>query len=108
MATPAPEHAIHPSLWRPLLFAGVDQGFLVVEVCIALALVVVGGIHLWTVGLAVFYLTAFHSLIAWLTAKDPEISAVYLRSLRIARHYPATATLRGARLPVRPAVPEAR
>jgi type IV secretory pathway TrbD component len=105
---PEPLHAIHASLWRPILFAGVDQGFLLVEVCIALALVVVGGIHLWTVGLAVFYLTAFHSLIAWLTAKDPEISAVYLRSLRIARYYPATATLRGRRVPVYPAVPEAR
>jgi type IV secretory pathway TrbD component len=97
--------AIHPSLYRPILFAGVEPAVAIAEVSVVLALVVVVGVHLVTIGLACFYVGAVHAAFAACTRGDPMISAVYLRSLGARDYYPAHARVT-ARAPfVRPAIP---
>jgi type IV secretory pathway TrbD component len=97
--------AIHQSLIRPILFAGVEPPVAIIEGAIVLALLVVVGIHLATVGLAALYLTVVHTAMAAATRADPQISAVYLRSLGARDHYPPHARLSAPPSPVRPARP---
>jgi type IV secretory pathway TrbD component len=97
-ATPAPAapddagptaHAIYPSLVRAVLWGGVEPPIVVMEVTSALALVFVGGLHVATVAVAVFLLTAVHGTFAWIAAGDPLASQLYLRSLAGRDYYAA-------------------
>ncbi len=94
-------HPLHASLVRSPLLAGAEPGFVVLEVCLILALLTVVGLHFVTVALALFWGTAVHGLFVWIAAKDPLASALYLRSLRRDRNQDYTPAL--ARLIARPA-----
>src|SRR6476661_5894343 len=74
-------HPIHASLHRPVLFAGAEPPAVIVEVCTAFALVFGVGLHVATLLLAGFYLTVVHGLMVWVAKQDPQMSALYLRSL---------------------------
>jgi len=97
---------IHQSLIRPILFAGVEPPVAIIEGAIVLALLVVVGIHVATLGLAALYLTAVHAAMAAATRGDPQISAVYLRSLGARDQYPPHARLSAGPAPVRPSRPD--
>ena len=84
---------IHASLYRPILFAGVEPAVAIAEGAIVLALLVVVGVHVATIGLAAFYVGAVHAAVAACTRSDPLISAVYLRSLVARDYYPPHARL---------------
>jgi type IV secretory pathway TrbD component len=84
-------HVIHASLWRPILIAGAEPGFVIMEGAIVAALLVVIGIHVATVALAAVYATLVHAGAVWVTSHDPQISAVYLRSLMARDYYPPVA-----------------
>ncbi len=101
-------HVIHPSLYRPVLLAGAEPGFVIFEVSVIFALIFLVGLHLVTVVLALFYGTVFHSLVVWLSSQDAQISALYLRSLGYRDYYPATSSVHARSLAVRPSVPRAR
>ncbi|HWZ61106.1 MAG TPA: VirB3 family type IV secretion system protein [Gemmatimonadaceae bacterium] len=97
--------AIHPSLYRPVLFAGVEPAVAIAEASIVLALVVVVGVHLATIALAVVYATAVHAVTVAVTRDDPLISVVYLRSIAARDYYPPHARLTSPAPRVRPAIP---
>jgi type IV secretory pathway TrbD component len=101
-------HAIHASLCRPILFMGAEPGVVIVEAAVVLALLFVVGLHVATVGVAVFYVTVVHSAVSRMTASDPQISAVYVRSLFARDFYSAHAYLRAGPPAVRPSLPRVR
>lgn len=74
-------HVIHVSLIRPVLFAGVEPAVAIVETSVVFALLFVVGIHLLTVAIAMFWLSAVHSTMAWVAKQEPQMSALYVRSL---------------------------
>jgi type IV secretory pathway TrbD component len=102
------QHAIHASLFRPVLFAGAEPAAVVVEVLTAGGLLFGVGFHLATIALAVFYVTVVHAVMVHLASKDPQISQLYVRSLAGRDYYPAHAALSAADMPVRPSIPLVR
>lgn len=104
-AAPLERHAVHASLTRPVLFAGAEPPAVVVEVTTAFALVFGVGLHVATVLLAAFYLTAVHAVMVWVAAQDPRMTALYVRSLSARDYYPARSSVHAAPPPVRPSIP---
>ncbi len=77
----AHEHPIHEALYRPVLFAGAAPEFVILEVGMIFGLLFLVGVHVGIVILVVLYATVGHALAVWITTHDPEMPAVYLRSL---------------------------
>ena len=94
-------HVIHASLWRPILFGGVEPSVAIVEAAAVMALLFVVGIHVATVALALLYGIGVHGVVRWVTVGDPQISLVYIRSLAAQDYYPAVARVRARPAPVR-------
>jgi len=101
------QHPIHASLCRPVLFAGAEPAAVILEVTTAFALVFGVGFHVATLLLAVFYLTVVHGMMVWIAKQDPQMSALYLRSLGARDFHAPHAGIRGPGSPVRPALPGA-
>ena len=101
-------HAIHASLYRPVLFAGVEPAVAVLEGTTAFALVFGVGLHVATVLLAVFYLTVVHAVMVWVANADPQMTVLYVRSLGSRDFYPPQAGLRGVPASVHPSIPQGR
>jgi len=95
---------IHASLYRPVLFAGAEPAVVVLEVTTAFALVFGVGLHVATVLLAVFYLTVVHAVMVWVAKQDPQMTALYVRSLATRDFYPPHASVHGAPPPVHPSI----
>jgi type IV secretory pathway TrbD component len=74
-------HVIHASLYRSVLFAGAEPGVVILEIATSFALVFGVGIHVATLALAAFYLTALHSLMVSIARDEPQMIALYVRSL---------------------------
>lgn len=100
-------HAIHASLVRPVLFAGAEQKAAALEGLTAGLLLFGVGFHVLTFALAFFYLTVVHSLMVRVAAQDPQMSALYFRSLAARDYYAAHAALGAATPAVQPAIPRA-
>jgi type IV secretory pathway TrbD component len=105
---PLETHGIHASLYRPVLFAGVEPAVAVLEGTTAFALVFGVGLHVATVLLAVFYLTVVHAVMVWVANADPQMTVLYVRSLAHRDFYPPQAGLHSAPPPVHPAIPQGR
>jgi type IV secretory pathway TrbD component len=101
-------HVIHASLYRPVLFAGVEPSVAVLEGATAFALVFGVGLHIATVLLAVFYLTVVHAVMVWVATQDPQMTMLYVRSLGRRDFYPPHAGVHGAAPPVHPSIPKGR
>jgi type IV secretory pathway TrbD component len=84
---PAQRTPLHPSLCRPVLYAGVAPELLFFEVSAVFLMLFEVGLHVATVGLSLVYALAFHPFAVWLCARDPLIAQLYVRSLRGADHY---------------------
>jgi type IV secretory pathway TrbD component len=102
---PTQKTPIHPSLCRPVLYAGVAPGFLFFEVSAVFLLLFEAGVHLATVGLALFYGLCFHPLAVHVCQRDAQIVDLYLRSLRNADYYDAVPAVRAAVPAIDPALP---
>lgn len=74
-------HPIHISLIRPVLFAGAEPAVVIVEACVVFALLFVVGIHVATIAIAVFWLTAVHGMMVWVAKQEPQMTSLYARSL---------------------------
>ena len=98
-------HPIHASLYRPVLFAGAEPPVVVLEVTTAFALVFGVGLHAATLLLAAFYLTVVHTLMVWVAKQDPQMTALYVRSLPANDFCPPHAGIHAPPAPVRPAIP---
>lgn len=103
----AETHPFHPSLSRPVLFAGAEPAAAVLEVLTAGGLLFGVGFHVASILLAAFYLTVVHGLMVWIAAQDPQMSQLYLRSLAARDYYPAHGAVGASLTPVRPSIPRA-
>ncbi len=99
---------IHPSLVRPVLFGGAEQGMAVLTVIAAVGIPLYGGLHVITVAVALLLAFPLHALGVGFAKKDPQMVALYVRSL-MARDFYLPFGARKMRSPVvRPSIPGAR
>ena len=101
-------HVIHASLYRPVLFAGAEPGVVILEIATAFALVFGIGIHIATVALAVFYLTALHSLMVSIAKDEPHMIALYARSLAGHDFYSPHIGIHASPLIPKPSIPSTK
>lgn len=99
------QHVIHASLYRPILFAGAEPGVVILEIATSFALVFGIGIHVTTVALAAFYLTALHSLMVSVAKNEPQMIALYVRSLTSHDFYFAHAGIYASPVVPKPSIP---
>jgi type IV secretory pathway TrbD component len=97
-------HAIHASLFRPLLVAGAEPTAVILEGMTAGALIFGVGLHVATVALAAFYLVVVHTFMTWVARQDPQMSLLYIRSLTASDYYAPLADVRVRPLAARPAI----
>lgn len=100
-------HRIHPSLIRPVLFGGAEPGVAVVTVSAAIGIPLFGGLHLVTVGISLIFAFWVHGVGVWLARRDPQMIAVYLRSISAKDHYVPWGSRRSRSLTPRPCNPGA-
>lgn len=101
-------HVIHASLYRPVLFAGAEPGVVILEIATAFALVFGVGIHVATLALAAFYLTALHSLMVSIAKDEPQMIALYARSLSGHDFYFAHAHIQASPVVPKPSIPSVK
>jgi type IV secretory pathway TrbD component len=101
-------HAIHASLFRPVLFAGAEPAAVVLEGLTAGGLLFGAGFHGATIALAVFYVTVVHAVMVRLASQDPQISQLYVRSLAARDYYPAQSAIAAPTVTVRSSIPVGR
>lgn len=107
---PAREQPIHASLVRPMLYFGVERQVIAVEATLVAALLFGVGPHLATFVVAAVVLLAVHPTMVWLTARDPQVTEVFLRSRSYADYYAPHGVVGARPRPprVRPSVPRVR
>lgn len=105
-STPA-QRTIHQSLIRPVLFGGAEWGITVVSVSAAIGLPLFAGLHVLTVATALLLAFSLHGLGVWMARRDPQMIALYLRSLSASDHYVPWGTRRPRSAPVPPCIPGA-
>ena len=101
-------HAVRQSLVRPMLFLGVERTVIALEATICLALVCGAGPRVPTFAMCAFVVLALHPTMAWLTAKDPQLVEIYLRSRAYRDFYTSHASVRRPGRKPHPSVPPAR
>jgi type IV secretory pathway TrbD component len=104
------EHALHVSLVRPVLYFGVERPVVAFEGTLVAGLLFSVGPHLVTLIVAAIVVLVIHPTMAWLTARDPQITEVYLRSRAYADYYAPHVSVTSRRTPprVRASVPSVR
>lgn len=104
------EHALHVSLVRPVLYFGVERPVIAFEGTLVAGLLFSVGPHFVTLLVAAVVVLVIHPTMAWLTARDPQITEVYLRSRAYADYYAPHALASSRRGPprVRASIPNAR
>ena len=100
-------HVTHSSLLRVVLLAGAEPAVVIVESTIAFALVFVVGLHLVTIVLAAFWLTAVHSTMVWVAKQDPQMVELYIRSLSGRDYYAPHARAHTPARPPQASIPRA-
>ena len=98
---------IHPSLVRPVLFGGAERGVAVVSVAAAVGVPLFAGLHVLTLVIAFIFAVPIHALGVWMARRDPQMIAVYLRSISARDHYVPWGTRRVTTAPVHPCIPKA-
>ena len=99
---------VHPSLVRPVLFGGTEQGVAMLAVSAGVGVPMYGGFHPVTIAAGLFLAVPIHALGVWLAKKDSQMVALYLRSLLARDFYLPHGTRRTRSPAVRPSIPEAR
>lgn len=98
-------HVIHSSLFRPVLFAGAEPAVVIVETCVVFALLFVVGIHLVTIAIAAFWLTAVHGVMVWVAKQEPQMTSLYVRTLSARDFYSPHARANVPTPSPRPSIP---
>jgi type IV secretory pathway TrbD component len=91
-----------------VLLAGAEPAVVIVETCVVFALLFVVGIHLVTIAIAVFWLTVVHSVMVWVATQEPQMTALYVRSLSARDFYAPNARAHVLTPASRPAIPALR
>ena len=101
-------HVVHISLIRPVLFAGAEPCVVIVETCVVFALLFIVGINLITIAIALFWLTTVHGAMVWVAKQEPQMTALYVRSLFARDFYAPHARALAPTPAPRPAIPARR
>jgi type IV secretory pathway TrbD component len=101
-------HVIHASLYRPVLFAGAEPGVVILEIATSFALVFGVGIHVATLALAAFYLTALHATMVSIAKDEPQMIALYVRSLAGHDFYFAHTRIHASPVAAKPSIPSVK
>ena len=102
---PLQKNKVHRSLVRTPLYAGVEKGFLLFEVCTVGFLFFVAGFSAAAALVALVWVLLLHPAMVWVHARDPLLVVLYVRSLSGEDFYLPHAK-RGAKTPaVRPSLP---
>lgn len=101
------KRTIHQSLVRPVLFGGSERGVSVLSVSAAIGIPMFAGLHVLTVAIALAFAFPIHGLGVWLAKRDPQMVAVYLRSLSAGDHYVPWGRRRPGSAAVHPCIPGA-
>lgn len=101
-------HAIRQSLVRPMLYLGVERTVIAVETTLCLALICGAGPHLPSFAICAFVVLVLHPTTAWLTADDPLVVDIYMRSRTYHDFYLPHATVHQLSRKPQPSVPAAR
>lgn len=98
---------IHPSLIRPVLFGGAERGVAVLAFSAAIGIPLYAGLHVLTVVIALIFAFPIQGLGVWMARRDPQMVAIYLRSLSGRDHYLPWGTGRPRTVAVHPSIPGA-
>jgi type IV secretory pathway TrbD component len=101
-------HAIRQSLVRPMLYLGVDRTVIAVEATLCLALICGAGPQLPSLAICAFVVLVLHPIMVWLTADDPLVVDIYMRSWTYRDFYLPHATIHQLARKPQPSVPAAR
>ena len=101
-------HAVRQSLVRPMLYLGVERTVIALEAILSLALVCGAGPHLPTFAVCAFVVLALHPTMAWLTAKDPSVLEIYMRSRAYRDFYAPHAAVQRPGRKARPSISATR
>jgi type IV secretory pathway TrbD component len=92
VGAPTPLHApVHGSLVTPILIAGVERRFAILEGGLLAVLLLAIGFHVQTLTLAAIVVFVVHPLLQKAAKRDPQGFDLYVRSLRLQSFYPAQA-----------------
>ena len=97
---------VHQSLVRTPLYAGVEKGFLLFEVSTVGFLFFVVGFRLVTFVAAAVWVLVLHPVMAWVSARDPLMPALYIRSLTAKDYYAPQASNRRKPISPKPSIPK--
>lgn len=89
---------VHSSLVTPILIAGVERRFAILEGGLLAVLLLAIGIHLQTLAAAAVVVFVGHPLLQKIAKRDAQGFDVYVRSLRFQSFYPAQAHPKAATL----------
>lgn len=98
-------HRVHASLVRPVLFGGAERGVAVVSLAAAVGVPLFAGFHVLTLIIAFVFAVPIHALGVWMARRDPQMIAVYLRSISARDHYVPWGTRRVISPIVHPCIP---
>lgn len=98
---------IHPSLIKPVLFGGVERGVAVMSASAAIGIPLFAGLHVLTLAIAFVFAFPIHALGVWMARRDPQMIAVYVRSISARDHYVPWSGRRVNRASVHPCIPGA-
>lgn len=96
---------IHSSLIKPILFGGVERGVVVMSGSAAIGIPLFAGLHPVTLVLAFVFAFPIHALGVWMARRDPQMMAVYVRSISARDHYVPWSGRRSVRTVVHPCIP---
>ena len=98
---------IHASLIRPILFGGVERGVAVLSFSAAIGIPLFAGLHVLTLAIAFLFAIPVHGLGVWMARRDPQMIAVYLRSISARDHYVPWGSRRVRAVQIHPCIPGA-
>lgn len=96
---------VHQSLIRPVLFGGTEQGIAMLVLIAAVGIPMYGGFHAATIGIGFLLAVPLHSLGVWLAKKDPQMVALFARSISARDFYLPFGAMRTRSSVVRPSIP---
>lgn len=99
---------IHPSLTKPVLWAGVERRIVGVEFVVLVLLVTWKGITLGSVVLGACIVLPVHLAARYAASVDPRMTDLFVRSLAWRRHYAPHADIHTAPSPVKSSIPGAK
>lgn len=104
----ATAHAVYRSLIRPVLTLGVERHVAGLEITLCLALVFGVGLSVATAALVALVLVLMHPALVWVTAREPLVTELYVRSQQYADYYAPHASVHRPVPRPRPSMPRLR